>query len=109
MEIGRIHVKMRALQLFILLIVVDDVGNGFLLDEAALIDRIFSQIWLDDIQSAEVPSTMAIITHTGFLIMMVKVGRCELGGGYVEILLVRLTKFMIMLASLCLHKLLRVD
>lgn len=39
-EIGGVHVEVRALQPVVLLIMVDDVGNGGLLVETSLVDGI---------------------------------------------------------------------
>jgi hypothetical protein len=53
---------------------VDNIRNCFLLDKAALIDRIFGQIWLNDIQPAKMAAAVAIITDAVLLVVMAKVG-----------------------------------
>jgi hypothetical protein len=40
--------------------VIDDIGDGGLLIEASLVDGILSEVWLDGVELAEMPSTVAL-------------------------------------------------
>lgn len=43
---------MRSQQLIILFVVIDDIGDGLLLNEASLIDRVLRKVRFDDVQFA---------------------------------------------------------
>jgi hypothetical protein len=71
--VGRVHIQMRTLQSIVFLIMIDYIRNQFLLIETTLVDSIFGQIGLDDVQLAEMPSTFALITHTLFIMVVLEV------------------------------------
>lgn len=49
MEVCRIDVQVWSLQPIILLIMIDNIGYVFLLVEAALVDCVFGEVWLDNV------------------------------------------------------------
>lgn len=51
-SIGRPQIEVGPFQLFVLFVVVDDVGYGSLLDEAPLVDGVFGEVGLDDVELA---------------------------------------------------------
>lgn len=107
--VRRVHVEVRTTQLVILLIMVDDVWNRFLVIEAALVDSILGEVRLDDIELAQMPSAAAIITDAIIFIMMAEVGRGQLRSSLPELVFVGHTKVMVVLALVRLHKFVRVD
>ena len=64
------HVKVRTFKFFILFVMVDEVGNGTLLIETSLVDGIFGEIRLDDMELAQMPTALAVIAEA-LLLMMV--------------------------------------
>lgn len=88
---------------------VDDVWNCLLLNKTALINCIFSKIWLDYVQLAKMTAAVAIIADTVFIIVMAKVSRGQFRGSYIKMLLIGLTKVMVVFAALGLYESLRVD
>lgn len=96
---------MRSLQPVILLIMVDNIGNQLLLIETTLIDSIFGEVRLDDIQLAQMPPTLALITHTFLIMMMLKVVAHQLGGCFAKIVLLSEAEFVVVAATLGLAEL----
>jgi hypothetical protein len=91
---------MRPLKSIVLLIVVDNIGDGFLLIETTLVDGILGEIGLDDIELAEMPSAVTIIADAILVIVMVEVSTGQLGGSSIEDVSVVDAVFVIMLAPL---------
>ena len=67
------QIEMRSLQLIILFIMIDNIGNSRLLIETLLIDSILRKIRFDNIHLAQMPSAVTISTHTFLLMMMRKI------------------------------------
>ncbi len=84
---------------------IDYIRNQFLLIETTLVDSIFGQIGLDDVQLAEMPSTFALITHTLFIMVVLEVVANQLWGSLTEAVLLGETELVIMATSMCLPKL----
>lgn len=93
----------------ILLIMVDNVWNCFLLVEAALVDSILGEVRLDDMEFAQMSSTTAIIADAIIFIMMAKVRRGQLRSSLPELVFVGDTKVVVVLALVRLHKFVGVD
>lgn len=91
---------MRSLQPIVLLIVVDDIGNQLLLIEAALINRVLSQVRLDDVQLAEVPPTFTLIANALLAVVVLEVMTQQLRGRLLEAELLSEAELMVMGASL---------
>jgi hypothetical protein len=91
---------MRSLQLIVLLIVVDDIGNQLLLIEAALINRVLGQVRLDHVQLAEVPPTFTLIANALLAVVVLEVMTQQLRGRLLEAELLSEAELMVMGASL---------
>jgi hypothetical protein len=72
-EVGGVDVEMRPLESIVLLIMVDYIGDEFLLVEAALVDGVLGEVGLDDIQFAEVPSAVAIIADAVGVVVVAEI------------------------------------
>lgn len=107
--VGRVHIEVWAAQGVILLIMVDDVGNSFLLVEAALVDSVLGEVRLDDMELAQMSSAAAIITDAIIFIMMTKVRRGKFGSSLPKLIFVGDTKVVVVLALVRLHKFVGVD
>ena len=77
---------MGALESIVLLIVVDDVGDVFLVVEAALVDGVLGEVGLDDVEFAEVASAAAVVADAAGLVVVVEVVPRQLVGSPVEVL-----------------------
>ena len=91
---------MRPLQLIVLLIAVDDIGNQLLLIEAALINRVLGKVRLDDVQLAEVPPTFTLIANALLTVVVLEVMTQQLRGRLAEAELLSEAELMVMGASL---------
>lgn len=60
-SVDGVDIKMWTLQLIVLFIVVDVVGDGLLFVETPLVDGIFGEIGLDDLEFAVMSATFAIL------------------------------------------------
>lgn len=107
--VRRVQIEVRAAQGVILLIMVDDVGDSFLLVEAALIDSVLGEVRLDDMELAQMSSAAAIIADAIIFIMMTKVRRGQFGSSLPELIFIGDTKVVVVLALVCLHKFVGVD
>jgi hypothetical protein len=72
-DVGGVDVEMRPLESIVLLIMVDYIGDEFLLVEAALVDGVLGEVGLDDIQFAEVPSAVAIIADAVGVVVVAEI------------------------------------
>jgi hypothetical protein len=72
-DVGGVDVKMRPLESIVLFIMVDYIGDEFLLVEAALVDGVLGEVGLDDIQFAEVPSAVAIIADAVGVVVVAEI------------------------------------
>ncbi|EFX61274.1 hypothetical protein DAPPUDRAFT_122357 [Daphnia pulex] len=85
-EVGGVDVEMWSLEAVVLLIVVDDIGDLFLLVEAALVDGVLGEVGLDDVEFAEVASAVAVVADAVGLVVVVEVVPRQLAGSPVEVL-----------------------
>lgn len=58
------------LQLFVLFVVVDYVGDGLLLIKTALVDSVLGQVGFYHMQFAEMSPAVALVAEAALLIMM---------------------------------------
>lgn len=80
---------------------VDDVGDGFLLVvEAALVDGVLGEVWLDDIELAEVALAVAVAADAGAVVVVPEVVPRELADRAVEVLGLALALVVVMVAAL---------
>jgi hypothetical protein len=84
--------------------VIHNIGDGLLLIEAALVDRVFSEVGLDDVQPAEMTAAVAVTADTARLMVMVKVVTAQLTGSPIEVVRLPLAQRMVVPTSLCLHQ-----
>ena len=75
----------------------------FLLIEAALVDSVFGEVRLNDVQLAKMTSAMAVIADTVGLMMMIKIVAAEPTGSLIEVVGLFLAQRMVMPTTLCLH------
>ena len=94
---------MWSLETIILLIMVHNVGYKFLLVEATLIDSILGEVRLNDVQSAKMPTTMAVVADTISLMMMIEIVPTELTSSLIEVFCLFIAERMVMPTTLCLH------
>lgn len=93
---------MRSLKAIVLLIMIDDIRDLPLLIEAALVNGIFGEIRLDDVEFAKMTSAVTIITDTVSLVVMFKVMSSQLTCCFIELLCLLLTMIVIMRTALSL-------
>lgn len=98
------HIQMWSLQSIVLLIMIYNIGDNFLLIEALLIDGVLGEIGFDDVQFAEMPAAVAITAHAIELIMVVEVGAMQLRCSFVEGIGIVGTFIVIVFAPLSLHE-----
>ena len=79
---------------------VDDVGDGALFRIASLIDGIFGEVWLDDMEFAKMPSASTFLADAILRIMMVEVDTRQLGGSLSEGVFFYIAEVVIMAVSL---------
>lgn len=79
---------MWSLQPIIFMSVSHDVGDGFLLIKALLVNSSLRKVGLDDMKLAQMPSTLALITDTHIGVMMAEVGLSEFAGSSIESVLI---------------------
>lgn len=94
---------MWSLETIILLIMVHNVGYKFLLVEATLIDSILGEVRLNDVKSAKMPTTIAVVADTISLMMMIEIVPTELTSSLIEVVRLFLAERMVMPTTLCLH------
>ena len=94
---------MRSLETIIFLIMIHNVWDMFLLIEAALVDSVFGEVRLNDVQFAKMTSAMAVIADTVGLMMMIKIVSAEPTGSLIEVVGIFLAQRMVMPTTLCLH------
>ena len=55
-------------------------------DEALLVDGVFGEVWLDNVQLAKMPSTVAITADAAVLVVA-EVAVCEFACSFIEVVL----------------------
>lgn len=61
---------MRALEFAVFFVMVDNVRDSLLVIEALLINCVLGQVWLDDVEFAEMAPTGAVLADTSFLVVV---------------------------------------
>jgi hypothetical protein len=80
LPLGGVHIQVWTFEAVVLLVDVDEVGDGSLGVEAALVDGVLGEVGLDDVELAEVAAALALPAHARFRVVVVKVGLRQLGG-----------------------------
>lgn len=104
LEVSGVDIEVRSLQSAVFLVVVDDVGDLLLFDEALLVDGVFGEVWLDNVELAQVPAAVAIGADAAVLVV-VEVAVCEFGGSFVEVVLLAEAVVVVVPAALRLREL----
>jgi hypothetical protein len=104
LEVGGVDVEVRSLEAIVLLIVVDDIGDLFLLVEAALVDGVLGEVGLDDVEFAEVASAVAVVADAVGLVVVVEVVPRQLAGSPVEVQGLLLARRVVVPAALRLQQ-----